>query len=246
MQITVVDIDGKGNPAADGCSAEYSVMEHFVWPPEYASIIQGSYDYYRLLATEAGGWKFVEFKWTFDASGYYAKHYDGTASGENVPGSEHTYQHPVADRTDSNLYEGHDEVPGSGSTDYTVSNCRAMFRRTQSTIRVLATCVYGSNPRFIGGGTVNPESDSKTANSGETSTFAFVATPDAGFRFVRWENDNGVGLGTNTTLTLDKVHTSEDQSFQIYAVFAKSTGLILRNSSGTILRGASGKILRDE
>lgn len=212
--------------AAAGCTAAYSV-DH-----TDNSSGQGwsqSFTYYKLTASAVAGWRFDHFEWTRVTSG------NGTTTRNYS-----SYDNPC---TSNNLYEGfldwgsEYEAIGFQDESTTITYCRAVFVEDATYGDITVTT--SADP--AAGGTTTPTTETHQYSGSSTTTFTLTATPNAGYRFWRWELD-GAAAGSVSPMTVTHYFTTSAQTFHYVAKFLPSSA-ILYGSSGAILHGSSGGIL---
>lgn len=258
--IEIVDIDGVGNPAADGCSATYTVFGDPNQGNQSHSGLGWSestiwyYTYYQLNATVGGQWEFDHWEWDFITKETY--------NGEDVhhdpdPHKNYSITHPTSTRRrDSSLREGNydynytnEESPEnneSRSITYSVKNLKAVFRLP----KVRCTIHAYSQTR---GCEVYPEEQVIEVPKKTDFTFTVESIPAKDYKLEKWtEAFSGVEVSKEPTLELTLNSGEYGVQPVYYAYFKKDeggTGIILRTdtSVGTILRDmTSGVILRDK
>ena len=212
--------------AAAGCTAAYSV--------DHTDNSSGlgwsqSQTFYKLSASAAVGWRFDHFEWTRVTSG------NGTTTRNYS-----FYDNPC---TSNNLYEGfldwgsEYEAIGFQDETTTVTYCRAVFDEVATYGDI--TVETSADP--VAGGTTTPISETHQYAGSPSTTFTLTATPNAGYRFWRWELDDAA-VGFSQTLTVTHYFTASPQTFHYVARFLPSSA-ILYGASGAILYGASGAIV---
>ena len=225
---SIISLDGTGDPAADGCTARYSVYS-----------TDDEYTYYQLDVTANGNWRLHHFEYTLHST---------WVGGEiQIEPRDYKYEserYPSLPYHHNNFYEGMSiAIPYYGSNKIEIIRCIAIFEKFLSTSTITVT----TEASPVNGGTTAPVIETRTGRVGQSETFTLVAMPEKGYEFTRWEDENGTIVSRSKTTNVEKTYSDNHQTFNYVAIFRKLTGLILHSAtSGIILRGASNKILRDD
>ena len=192
-------------------------------------------NWYQFSATADGGWTFDHFEWTQN------DRYSNSATGS---GYDRNYNYTSANNpaggSGQSRYEEFNQVDGYETWTMTITTCRAVFN---APVAKKTKITVGTSAEPEEGGTTSPVSETKEGNVGSSTTFTLTATPEDGYRFVKWEGNGETIRQRTASVTL--TFGDEDKTVEYVATF-RPFGEILCNSSGVILHGSAGSPLYDD
>lgn len=220
-----------------------------IYPPEAAELgctatatVAGSESgtgwwqrWYQFSATAADGCTFDHFEWTSNDK------YSNSATGSGYDNNyNYTDSSNPAGGAGRSRFEEFNQVDGYETWSLTIVSCRAVFnvpvaKKTKITVK--------TSPSPEEGGDTDPSTITKYGFVGTKATFDLTATPNEGYRFVKWEGSGETLKQRNASVELT---FQDDDITAEYVGYFSPLGEILCNDSGLILYGSAGSPIYDD